>query len=98
MENTTRFDRMIAIGELLIESQRLEASLGKNYSRCSTPKNLAVWQESRRWVAAGATDYAGAVREWREEIQVQIAEEASRSRRRPWASSCSPLHLLRKAG
>jgi hypothetical protein len=95
MKDTTEggiaFARMIALGERLIEAQMLEESLGKACSRRITAKDLEAWKEARQWVDAFTLEYLQAVREWREEVEVQVFEEAKHRKALP-----HPLTLSRK--
>jgi hypothetical protein len=92
-EDATPFARMIAAGERLIEAQRLEESLGKACSKRSKAKDLEAWKEARQWVDAFTLEYVRAVREWREEVEVQVLEEATRRTQPP-----HHLTLSRKPG
>ena len=71
------FTRMVNSGDRLVEAQRLEESLGKLCSKRGTPENLERWKESRRWVEAFAEEYSTAVREWRENVESQLMEQAA---------------------
>jgi hypothetical protein len=73
--SNTLFARMMKVGDLLIAAQALEQDLAIICSEGGTPDNLARWKESRRWVESCAGDYAAAVREWREDIQLQVVRE-----------------------
>ena len=75
--NNALFAHMIRVGDLLIEAQALEQNLARICSRRHTPKDLADWQESRRWVEVTAHDYALAIREWRESIEAQMVRNPS---------------------
>jgi hypothetical protein len=91
MEGPTAFARMMALGERLIEAQRLEESLVKICSKRSTTKDLEAWKESRRWVEAFAYEYAEAVREWREGIEAQLAAEVKGPKRTKLLQALTPL-------
>ena len=81
-DRATPFTEMFAIGNLLIEAQRLEGAVSKLYRKRPTPERLKEWTEARRSVELLAQDYLVAIRVWRESIEAEIrARPASAWRR-----------------
>ena len=73
--SNTLFAHMMKVGNLLIEAQALEQDLANICSERGTLDHLARWKESRRWVESCAGEYVAAVREWREDIELQVVQE-----------------------
>jgi phage tail tube protein FII len=88
------FARMIRSGDRLVEAQRLEVSLSGLYRQYQ--KGLAELTEARHWVDALAVEYADAVREWREVMEVEVTRAAARQN--AMSKIWSPFGLWRKAG
>ena len=77
------FDQMVAKGDELMETQRLEERLALLCSRRSGSQDLAAWKDARRRVEILAGEYAAAVHQWRVDLELRIHQELPAFRRRP---------------
>ena len=72
---------MIDCGNRLIQAQEHENRAGDRYCKRRTSDGLKEWKEARRLVESLATEYAAAIRFWRESLEAEIGKhmEADRS-------------------
>jgi hypothetical protein len=63
------FTRMIEAGNRLIEAQRLEDQIGKDYAEHRTQARLETLKAARHDVERLAQEYLATIRGWRESLE-----------------------------